>query len=226
MRRPAVAIVVAGGALIALTIPAFGMNVKSTGVQDFPQDLSTIRTYNEIQELYPSEHPPALLVVQAGDVRSPQVRTAIDEVSTSAQAEGVALGGPDIRVNDAGTVASVSMPLAGNGENDRSKNALSSLRNDLIPAAFDGTGATVHVSGDTASNVDWQNSLKEHLPLVFGFVLTLAFLLLLVTFRSIVVPITSIALNLLSVGAAYGILVLVFQDGLGAGPARRPPATE
>jgi uncharacterized membrane protein YdfJ with MMPL/SSD domain len=217
VRRPAVAIVVAGGALIALTIPAFGMNVKSTGVQDFPQDLSTIRTYNEIQQLYPSEHPPALLVVQAGDVRSPQVRTAIDEVSTSAQAEGVALGGPDIRVNDAGTVASVSMPLAGNGENDRSKNALSSLRNDLIPAAFDGTGATVQVSGDTASNVDWQNSLKEHLPLVFGFVLTLAFLLLLVTFRSIVVPITSIALNLLSVGAAYGILVLVFQHGLAQG---------
>ncbi|HEY6654319.1 MAG TPA: MMPL family transporter [Solirubrobacterales bacterium] len=217
VRRPAVAIAVAGGALIALTIPAFGMNVKSTGVQDFPQDLSTIRTYNEIQQLYPSEHPPALLVVQAGDVRSPQVRTAINQVSTKAQAAGVALGGPDVRINDAGTVASVSMPLAGNGENDRSKNALSSLRNDLIPAAFDGTGAKVQVSGDTASNVDWQNSLKEHLPLVFGFVLTLAFLLLLVTFRSIVVPITSIGLNLLSVGAAYGILVLVFQHGFAQG---------
>jgi RND superfamily putative drug exporter len=217
VRRPAVAIVVAGGALIALTIPAFGMNVKSTGVQDFPQDFSTIRTYNEIQQLYPSEHPPALLVVEAGDVRSPQVRTAIDEVSTKAQAVGVAVGGPDVRINDAGTIASVSMPLAGNGENDRSKSALSSLRNDLIPAAFDRTGATVQVSGDTASNVDWQNSLKEHLPLVFGFVLTLAFLLLLVTFRSIVVPITSIALNLLSVGAAYGILVLVFQHGFAQG---------
>jgi putative drug exporter of the RND superfamily len=73
------------------------------------------------------------------------------------------------------------------------------------------------VSGDTASSVDWQESLKSHLPLVFGFVLSLAFLLLLVTFRSVVVPITSIALNLLSVGAAYGLLVLVFQDGLGQG---------
>jgi RND superfamily putative drug exporter len=217
MRRPAVAMVVAGGALLALALPAFGMNVKSTGVQDFPQDLSTIRTYNEIQDLYPSQHPPALLVVQADDVRSAQVRGAIDEVSSKAQAEGVTLGGPQIRVNDAGTVAAVSVPLAGNGENDRSKSALSSLRNDLIPAAFAGTGAQVDVSGDTASNVDWQDSLKDHLPLVFAFVLSLAFLLLLITFRSVVVPITSIALNLLSVGAAYGLLVLVFQHGVGQG---------
>jgi uncharacterized membrane protein YdfJ with MMPL/SSD domain len=217
MRRPAVAIVVAGGALVALAIPAFGMNVKSTGVQDFPQGLSTIQTYNQIQELYPSEHPPALLVVQADDVRSPRVKAAINEVSTEAQAKGVALGNPDVRVNERGTVAAVSLPLAGNGENDRSKSALSSLRDDLIPAAFDGTGAQVDVSGDTASNVDWQDSLESHLPLVFGFVLTLSFLLLLVTFRSVVVPMTSIALNMLSVGAAYGLLVLVFQEGFGQG---------
>jgi RND superfamily putative drug exporter len=217
MRRPAVAIVVAGGALIALAIPAFGMNVKSTGVKDLPQDLSTIQTYNQIQELYPSEHPPAVLVVQAENVRSPQVKAAIAEVSSRAQAEGVAVGPPEVRVNDRGNVAAVALPLAGDGENEQSENALSTLRDDLIPAAFRGTGATVDVSGDTASNVDWQNSLKEHLPLVFGFVLGLAFLLLLVTFRSIVVPITSIALNLLSVGAAYGVLVLVFQHGFAQG---------
>jgi uncharacterized membrane protein YdfJ with MMPL/SSD domain len=217
MRRPVASILVTGTALVALAIPAFGMSVKSTGVEDFPQQLSTIKTYNEIQDLYPSEHPPALLVVQADDVGSPQVKAAIDEVSTKAQAEGVAVGGPDIRVNDRETVAAVSLPLAGNGENDRSKTALIELRDDLIPAAFGGTGAQVDVSGDTAGNVDWQDSLSAHLPLVFAFVLTLAFLLLLVTFRSVVVPITSIALNLLSVGAAYGILVLVFQHGFGQG---------
>jgi uncharacterized membrane protein YdfJ with MMPL/SSD domain len=217
MRRPATAIVLAGGALAALTIPAFGMNVKSTGVNDLPQDLSTIQTYNRIQDLYPSEHPSADLVVQADDVRSPQVTAAIDQVVSKARSEGIALGGPETRVNSEGTVAEVSLPLAGDGENERSKDALSSLRGDLIPAAFEGTGAQVDVSGDTASSVDWQESLKSHLPLVFGFVLSLAFLLLLVTFRSVVVPITSIALNLLSVGAAYGLLVLVFQDGLGQG---------
>jgi uncharacterized membrane protein YdfJ with MMPL/SSD domain len=215
MRRPAVATVVAGGALVALAIPAFGMNVKSTGVNDLPQDLSTIQTYNRIQDLYPSEHPSADMVIQADDVHSAQVTAAIDEVVTKARSQGVALGAPDVRVNDQGTVAEVSLSLAGDGENDRSKDALSSLRSDLIPAAFAGTGAQVDVSGDTASSVDWQDSLRAHLPLVFGFVLTLAFLLLLVTFRSVVVPITSIVLNLLSVGAAYGLLVLVFQHGLG-----------
>jgi uncharacterized membrane protein YdfJ with MMPL/SSD domain len=215
MRRPAVAIAIAGGALIALAIPAFGMNVKTTGMSDLPSGLSTIQTYERIQNIYPSEHPPAELVVQADDVRSPQVTGAIDEVTSSARAEGVAVGGPEIRVNDQATVAEVSMPLAGDGENQRSKDALSSLRGDLIPAAFDGTGAQVHVAGDTASSVDWQDSLEAHLPLVFGFVLTLAFLLLLFTFRSVVVPMTSIVLNLLSVGAAYGLLVLVFQENLG-----------
>ncbi len=217
MRRPAVAIVVAGGALVALAMPAFGMNVKSTGVNDLPQDLSTIQTYNRIQDLYPSEHPTANLVIQADDVRSPQVTAAVDEVVSKARSQGVAVGEPDVRVNDQRTVAEVSLPLVGDGENERSKSALSSLRSDLIPAAFNGTGAQVDVSGDTASSVDWQDSLRTHLPLVFGFVLTLSFLLLLATFRSIVVPITSIALNMLSVGAAYGLLVLVFQDGVGQG---------
>jgi uncharacterized membrane protein YdfJ with MMPL/SSD domain len=215
MRRPAVATVVAGAALIALAIPAFGMNVKATGINDLPSDLSTIQAYERIQDTYPSEHPPAELVIQADDVRSPRVTAAIDEVASTARSEGVAVGGPEIRVNDQATVAEVSLPLAGDGENERSKDALSSLRGDLIPAAFGGTGAQVDVAGDTASSVDWQDSLREHLPLVFGFVLTLAFLLLLFTFRSVVVPITSIVLNLLSVGAAYGLLVLVFQEGLG-----------
>src|SRR5262249_35126394 len=196
---------------------AFGMNVKSTTVNDFPQGLSTIQTYNKIQDLYPSEHPPAVLVVQADNIHSAPVQHAIDEVTSKARAQGVAVGAPDTRVNEQSTVESVSLPLAGNGENDRSNNALSTLRGDLIPNAFAGSGATVDVSGDTASNVDWQNSLKDHLPLVFGFVLTLAFLLLLVTFRSVVVPITSIALNMLSVGAAYGLLVLVFQHGFAEG---------
>jgi uncharacterized membrane protein YdfJ with MMPL/SSD domain len=217
MRRPAAAIVVTGGLLVALAIPAFGMTVKSTGVNDFPQDLSTIQTYQRIQDIYPSEHPPALLVVQADDVRSQQVQGAIDEVVSKSQDQGIAVGGPDVRVNDAGTVESVSLPLAGDGENDKSKSALKELRDDQIPSAFAGTGATVQVAGDTASNVDWQDSLAEHLPLVFAFVLTLAFVLLLATFRSVVVPITSIALNLLSVGAAYGILVLVFQHGFAQG---------
>jgi uncharacterized membrane protein YdfJ with MMPL/SSD domain len=217
MRRPAVSILVTGGALVALALPAFGMNIKTTGLQEFPQGFSTIKTYEKIQSLYPSEHPPAVMVVQADDVASAQVTSAVQQVTSKARAEGVSVGPADTRVNSERTIESIAMPLAGNGENDRSKQALSTLRDRLIPSAFGGTGAQVDVAGDTANGVDWQDSIKTHLPLVFGFVLSLAFLLLLVTFRSIVVPITSIALNLLSVGAAYGVLVLVFQDGHGQG---------
>jgi uncharacterized membrane protein YdfJ with MMPL/SSD domain len=217
MRRPALAILVAGGALVALTIPAFGMNVKTTGLEEFPKGFSTIQTYEKVQQLYPSEHPSADLVVQADDVRSPAVTAAIDEVSSKARSEGLALGAPEVKVNHDTTVASVSLPMAGDGENAKSKHALAELRDELIPSAFAGTGAQVDVGGDIAGNVDWQDSMKSHLPLVFGFVLTLSFLLLLFTFRSVVIPVTSIALNLLSVGAAYGLLVLVFQDGFAQG---------
>jgi uncharacterized membrane protein YdfJ with MMPL/SSD domain len=217
MRRPAVSILVTGGALVALALPAFGMNIKTTGLQEFSKGFSTIKTYEKIQSLYPSEHPPAVMVVQADDVGSAQVTAAVDQVTSRARAQGVSVGAADTRVNSERTIESVAMPLAGNGENDKSKQALSTLRDRLIPSAFSGTGAQVDVAGDTANGVDWQDSIKTHLPLVFGFVLSLAFLLLLITFRSIVVPITSIALNLLSVGAAYGLLVLVFQDGHGQG---------
>jgi uncharacterized membrane protein YdfJ with MMPL/SSD domain len=217
MRRPAVSILVTGGALVALALPAFGMNIKTTGLQEFPKGFSTIKTYEKIQSLYPSEHPPAVMVVQADDVGSAQVTSAVQQVTSKARDEGVSVGPADTRVNSERTIESIAMPLAGNGENDKSKQALSTLRDRLIPSAFGGTGAQVDVAGDTANGVDWQDSIKTHLPLVFGFVLSLAFLLLLVTFRSIVVPITSIALNLLSVGAAYGLLVLIFQDGHGQG---------
>jgi uncharacterized membrane protein YdfJ with MMPL/SSD domain len=213
MRRPRIAILVAGGALLALTIPAFGMKTQVTGVEELPKGFSTIRTYERIQDLYPSEHPPAVLVIQAEDVGSPQVTDAIDEVVANAKAEGIAIGAPEVRTNEQDTVAEVSLPLAGDGENQRSQDALAALRGELIPDAFDDTGASVAVSGDTASTVDWQDSLASHLPIVFAFVLGLAFLLLMVTFRSTVIPVASIALNLLSVGAAYGLLVLVFQHG-------------
>ena len=150
MRRPAVAILVAGGALVALALPAFGMNVKTTGLEEFPKGLSTIQTYKKIQQIYPSEHPPADLVVQADDVRSPAVTAAIDEVSSRARSEGLALAAPEVQVNHDATVASVSLPMAGDGENARSMHALSELRDQLIPASFAGTGAQVDVGGDIA----------------------------------------------------------------------------
>ena len=114
------------------------------------------------------------------------------------------------------TVADVDIPIAGDGTNDESVAALDSLRNDIIPATVGQVdGSEAMVTGITAGTEDFNDVTNSHLPYVFAFVLGVAFLLLLVTFRSIVIPIKAIALNLLSVGAAYGVLVLVFQEGWG-----------
>ncbi len=115
------------------------------------------------------------------------------------------------------TLALIEIPLAGNGTDATSEAALARLRDDVIPATLRPAAAEVNVTGDTAGSKDFNDTMKSHLPLVFGFVLGLTFLLLLVTFRSVVIPATAIGLNLLSVGASYGVLKLVFQDGHGEG---------
>ena len=120
-------------------------------------------------------------------------------------------------------VAVISVPLSGSGDDRVSVAALRTLRSKVIPATLAGAAGieAVAVGGNTASSVDYSNTLASHTPLVFAFVLGLAFLLLLVTFRSIVIALKAIVLNLLSVGAAYGILVAVFQQGWGASSTRR-----
>ena len=111
----------------------------------------------------------------------------------------------------------ISVPVAGDSTSKAAEDAVKTLRNDAIPAAFDGTDANVYVTGATAMNLDFIDITETYLPIVFALVLGLSFILLLVAFRSVVVPLTSIAMNLLSVGAAYGLLVFVTQEGHGAG---------
>jgi RND superfamily putative drug exporter len=117
-------------------------------------------------------------------------------------------------VNPTHTVVRIEVPLAGNGDNSASVAALETLRNDVLPPTLGKiAGTTYAVTGETAGTHDFNQTMKDRFPLVFAFVLGLAFLLLLVTFRSIVVPLTAIVLNLLSVAAAYGVLVWIFQYG-------------
>ena len=124
--------------------------------------------------------------------------------------------GTEVTYSDDGTVAKIDAPSPGSGTDPASVTALNEMRDDIIPATVGGVdGTTVNVTGDAAGSADFSSNLKSRLPLIFAFVFGLAFLLLLVTFRSIVIPITAIVLNLLSVGAAYGVLVLVFQNGNG-----------
>jgi uncharacterized membrane protein YdfJ with MMPL/SSD domain len=216
MRRPVVAIVLAGGLLVALSIPAFGMQTKLSGTEDLPKDLATIQTYHKVQAAFPSEAAPATVVVKSADLDAPQVQQAIADFESTIKADDMFPGTITSEVNPSHTVAQLNVGLAGSGSGDAATKAVEHLRDDILPATLDRTaGVTAEVGGQAAAEHDFNTLMKSKTPLVFAFVLGLAFLLLLVTFRSIVIPIKAIVLNLLSVGAAYGLLTIVFQDGKG-----------
>ena len=151
----------------------------------------------------------------AADVTAPKVKAAVEQLRERAVASGAAHEPTDVDVNPAKTVGVVSIPLAGGGAGDaRSEQALATLER-IARTTIEPTGAEAAVGGEVAGSRDFNGALKSHIPLVFGFVLGLAFLLLLVPFRSLVIALTAIVLNLLSVAAAYGLLVIVFQHGVG-----------
>ncbi len=218
LQRPAVSAVVATAALVALTIPAFGMKTKVSGPSDLPQDLAVVESYNHIQKVFPGKNVPATVVVKDGNVRTGEVANAIAAMKQKAVASGQMFNPITTEYSRDDTVAKVEIPVAGDGADATSKAALATLRDEIVPATVGSVAGTeVNVTGMTAQTVDSSNQLSRAMPIVFGFVLLMAFILLLVTFRSIVIPIKAIVLNLLSVGAAYGVLTLVFQEGHGAG---------
>lgn len=218
LRRPLLSVALSAGLLVALAIPALGMHTVNPGLAGMSRDLPIMRTYDRIQAAFPGGPEPANVAIEAADVDAPAVRAAIASLKRRAAAtEG--LGQPiTVTDNPRHTLALVDVPLAGNGTDGVSEAALARLRDDVIPATIGRVaGAKANVTGMTAGSKDFNDTMKSHLPLVFGFVLGLTFLLLLVTFRSLIVPIKAIVLNLLSVGASYGVLTLIFQDGHGEG---------
>jgi RND superfamily putative drug exporter len=173
-----------------------------------------MRTYDRIQAAFPGGQLPADVAVQAADVTDPAVQAGIREMTAKALATHKMSGPVSTRISPNRHVAIVGIPLQGDGTDDASDAALATLRHDVIPSTIANVhGVRADVTGITAGSKDFNDKMAGRLPLVFAFVLGLAFLLLLVTFRSIVVPIKAIVLNLLSVGAAYGVLVWIFQDG-------------
>jgi len=219
LRRPLISALVSAGLLVALAVPALEMKTEIPGIESLPRDLAVMQTYDRIQEAFPSESVPQAVVVEADDVTSGPVASAIDELEAAAAGnEELFEGRATVEVSEDRTVASVSLPGAGDGTDDASHEVLDALRDDLVPAAFGSlAGVEANVTGETAFTQDFNDSMVAHVPYVFAFVLSAAFLLLLVTFRSIVIALKAIVLNLLSVGAAYGLLVLVFQKGWGEG---------
>ncbi|HEY8029957.1 MAG TPA: MMPL family transporter [Gaiellaceae bacterium] len=203
LRHPAIAAALSAAFLAALAVPALGMHTKLLSPNDLPRNLKIVQTYHTMQKAFPGSSSPAVVVFSAPDVRARRVQGEIARLRTRALASGVMKKPIRTLTNPAHTVEKVSIPLVGNGNDAVSAHALSTLRGLT----------TAPVTGETAGDVDFNATNRTHAPLVFAFVLGLAFLLLLVTFRSIVIPIKAIVLNLLSVGAAYGVLVWIFQDG-------------
>src|SRR6266511_38701 len=217
--RPALAhplpvIAAAAGFLILLAVPTFHLRTASPGATDLPQNLPIMQTYNRIQRAFPGGPEPAQVILSARNVEAPQVAGAIASLKRAALATGQMHQPITVDVNAQHTLARISVPLVGDGIEQRSQDALRTLRTSVVPKTVGKVG-TAYVSGMTAYSVDFNHQLHARELYVFAFVLGLAFLLLLWNFRSLVIPATAIALNLLSVGAAYGVLVSVFQGGWG-----------
>ena len=216
LRHPKIAAVASAGVLVALALPALGMHTASAGVDAIPKDTPVIKTFDRITAAFPGQKASVDVTVKAHDVTAPEVAGAIKQLEAEAAGTRVAVDSTDVEISKDKTVAQVTIPIAGKGTDAPSMTALAKIRDDLVPATVGSVrGAEAVVGGDTAVTKDYNDMVKQNAPIVFAFVLGLAFLLLLVTFRSLVIPIKAIVLNLLSVGAAYGVLVLVFQKGYG-----------
>ncbi len=215
LRHPVATVAASVGILIALAVPALRIHTAQTGLSALPKNIATIPALDRIQAAFPGGATPALVAIQA-NADSPTVKRAVARLRTEALATGQMTGPVEVDVDDARTVTRVAIPLRGNGTDSTSLRALRTLRDVVIPGTIGRVrGATYAVTGSTAASADENTLLKHSAPLVFGFVLTFAFILLLVSFRSIVIAAKAIVLNLLSVGAAYGVLVIVFQWGWG-----------
>jgi uncharacterized membrane protein YdfJ with MMPL/SSD domain len=213
LRRPVVSVVVSAGILVALALPALGMKTVVPGAEAFPKDLQAVQVYDRLQESFPGEADPAVVVVKAPSIDDPQVDAAIDDLRDRALASGQVHKPVTVEVNEARTVARIELPIDGTGSDDASYAALSTLRNEVVPETVGALeGVEEGVTGSTAISKDFGSEMRSAAPLVFLFVLAFAFVLLLVSFRSIVIAVKAIVLNLLSVAAAFGVLVLVFQN--------------
>ncbi|MER0242319.1 MMPL family transporter [Streptomyces sp. HSW2009] len=218
LRRPWVSITLAGGSLVAIALPALGMHTANLNMdQEFGDSLPIVASYRHINEQFPGGPAPARVVVRADDVRATPVRKAIEDFRAQAVTKGASKGPVKVTVHEKENVAVIEVPLVGGTDEDRSERSLNVLRDEVRPATL-GTvdGVSAPIGGDTAASKDFSDELGSSVAPVFAFVIVFAFLLMLMSFRSLTIAVTSIALNLLSVGAAYGILTAVFQHGWGA----------
>ncbi|PIM69530.1 hypothetical protein CTU88_26405 [Streptomyces sp. JV178] len=218
LARPVVSVAVAGGALLAIAAPALGMKTEQLTLdKEFGDSLPIVQTYNRLNEAFPGGSEPAEVVVKAKDINSAEVKAALADFRERAISSGASRGPVEIKVHDAQNLAFVYVPLVGGSDLDRAGESLDKLRDEVRPATLGKVdGVEAPITGQVAGSKDFNDELGGAVVPVFAFVVVFAFGLMLLSFRSLTVAVTSIVLNLLSVGAAYGILVAVFQHGWGA----------
>jgi putative drug exporter of the RND superfamily len=227
VRRPLALGGLATVALLVLAAPLLSLHLEDSGIHALPDNVPVVRTLDAIVAAFPGGPEPAEVVVTGDDLGGPRVGQAISALRARAAVSGGALREPITTAmfgtptsgSSSGQVLIVSVPLAGDGTDAASTNALAALRSQALPATLGQVpGISYAVGGETAGSHDFDAQLAATAPWVFCFVLGLAFLLLMVTFRSVAIPALSIGLNLLSVGAAYGLMTWIFQDGHLSGP--------
>ncbi|GAB7186484.1 MMPL family transporter [Kitasatospora sp. Ki12] len=218
LRRPLAATLLAGAFLLALATPLLTMHTANlTFRQQLPAGNALVAASQKIEAAFPGSPAPATVVIKAADIDSPAMTAAIADLKAKALASGRMHGPVEVAVHADKNIATVDIPLNGTGNDATSNDALKTLREDLVPATvLKVPGTEAPVTGRTAGSYDFNAQMTGSMPLVLGFVVLFAFLLMLTSFRSLAVAGTAVALNLLSVGAAYGVLTLVFQHGVGA----------
>ncbi|MFD4554126.1 MMPL family transporter [Streptomyces sp. NPDC058469] len=218
LAKPLLSVLVAAGTLLAIAAPAVGMKTENLTLdQEFGNSLPIVGTYNRVNDAFPGGSDPAEVIVKAKDINAPEVKQALADFKAQAVSSGASRGPVDIKLHDAQNVAFVYVPLVGGSDQDKASKSLEKLRDEVRPATLGKVdGVQAPITGNVAGSKDFNDQLLGSVVPVFAFVVVFAFLLMLLSFRSLTVAITSIVLNLLSVGAAYGILVAVFQHGWGA----------
>jgi uncharacterized membrane protein YdfJ with MMPL/SSD domain len=216
-KHPLVAVIAAGGLLVALSVPVLHLHTVQNGIETVSKSMPTVDTLQRWQKAFPGDMGPAAVAIK-GDVESAATQNAIADLRAAALKTGQMHEPIDVVFNTAHTAVRVDVPLAGNGVDSATTDALQALRNDVVPATLGKVqGIDYAVGGGPAESYDYNTTMKHAAPIVFGFVLAFAFLLLLVSFRSVVIAAKAIVLNLLSVGAAYGLMILAFQKGWASG---------
>lgn len=215
MRRPWLALVGTVAALALAAIPASGMRTGASGIETLPSSLSSKQAYDVLASEFGAAGFAPVDIVLTGAPSSPGMTTAIARLQARLDvapfARGTAIPAAD------GSAVRLVVPLAVPPASKEATAAVRTLRATTVPEAVAGTGVSAAVGGATSQNIDYFDVTDRYLPYVVAIVLALSFGVLLIAFRSLVVPLLAIALNLLSVGAAYGLLTLVTQDGVGAG---------